>query len=229
MKMLFPLLATTLLACQSECSISAVSTANRSDAATLSDASPVDVVTGSDVPYVPKQLPRHVLIVGDSEAGRVSWVVQDVKNTDDTILVDAKGGTSTTYWGASHAARLQQSFTKMPNADTIVIFLGTNDVWRKSLQGCLDDEMEVATQNMLDSIQKHGISCVWVGPTNVHGQKWPINDALENKVSPVCSYFNTEAVKIPLEDGVHPNKDEARKWLGMVWLMIPPKFEEIAQ
>lgn len=217
LRALVPILSLTLLACHLEFSLSDVSVVT-ADAGVLADVAPITAETAE--PYHPKLMPRRVLIVGDSEAGRVSWVIKDVKDSDDVVDVVYKGGTPIAYWASNGAHQLNQAFNDHPGTDTVVIFLGTNDWYRKTLPD---------VDPILKAVTDRGISCVWVGPTSVHGKKWPINDMLENKVSSVCSYFNTEVAEISLEDGVHPNQQEARKWLGMVWLMVPPKFAEITQ
>jgi hypothetical protein len=162
-----------------------------------------------------KSVPRHILLVGDSEAGRVSWRVKDVKESDDVVHVVYKGGTTIQQWGAG--GLFNAALTKYPSDDTVVIFLGTNDYSKTTTPDVAPILRQVTAAHM---------NCVWVGPTSVHEKSWSVNDLIEAAVSSTCTYFNTEKMDIKLEDHVHPNYDNAGKWLGMVWLMIPPKFEE---
>lgn len=164
------------------------------------------------------------MIIGDSEACAVGLVADQVAQEwarkrgqpKDDVAVECKGGTTIPYWNNLHAYFALQAH---PNADVVLVFLGTNHFWQKQLP---------SPQPILDLILKRGASCVWVGNVAVGGKAWPIiNQALEAAVTPQCKYFNSEQEPIKLWDGYHPHADDAKRWLSDVWDVIPPKYEEL--
>jgi len=165
-----------------------------------------------------------VLITGDSEACRVGFYARETiaklnaENHEpaDIIHIDCKGGTVVDYWGKY--GNLKRALDKYPDTDDVVIFLGTNHYWNQR------DTPDV--QPIIDQVTTHALDCTWVGNTAVHGKKWNINNLLRVAVTPTCRYFDTEAADIPLDDGVHPGRAGAVKWLQLVWATIPPKFDE---
>jgi hypothetical protein len=174
------------------------------------------------VPPPPIPVPRHVLIVGDSEACATGRYAKDaVKqfNDDhgqphDTIDVECKGGTQVRYWGKE--GHLRDALSKHPNPDNIVIFLGTNHYTETKAPD---------VSIVLDLVKQSGARCTWVGNTAVNGKKWKINKLMRDAVTPTCDYFDTEAANIALPDGVHPWGDGAIKWIKLVWVTIPTKYE----
>lgn len=150
-------------------------------------------------------LQLNTLVVGDSEAGFASRRFKEVKLSNETIHLEAKGGTTIQYWtnGAFHKA-----LAAHPQTDTVIIFLGTNNVWSAVLP-------EVSP--ILNEIKNKNIKCIWVGPTAVHGKKWKINQLLKVAVSETCTYIDTETLDIPLEDGIHPTWGGILKWLKIIW------------
>jgi hypothetical protein len=179
------------------------------------------VLSVPTVTIVSKRLPRHVLIVGDSEActvgpyvrTTVALINQENDEPRDDVHVACKGGTVVQYWGAG--GHMQAALREFPHPDDILIFLGTNHYWQKQAP------TTASITNFLDSAD-----CIWVGNTAVHGQHWAINGLIRDAVTPRCTYFDTEAADISLADGVHPTPAGAVRWLRLVWATIPPKYEE---
>lgn len=182
-----------------------------------------NIIEVPPVVVVEKRVPRHVLVVGDSEACAVNlYIRKTVKEVNETagepldvVDVVCKGGTTVQYWGAQ--GHFREALRKHPNPDAVVIFLGTNHYWQTTAP---------PVNTILDQIQAPA-SCVWVGNTAVKGKRWKINNILREAVQPTCSYFDTEAAGIELPDGVHPSGAGAIKWLKAIWPMIPPKYEEV--
>lgn len=166
----------------------------------------------------PKRLvpaPRRILIVGDSEACTVKYQVAKVKLATDTVDVDCKGGTVTDYW--AKGGNFRGALSRHPEPDVVLVFLGTNDFWKK---------VAPDTGPITDLIHDRNLGCVWVGPTAVHGKQWPVNDMLRDEVTPTCEYFDTEYEDIPLWDGVHPDPAAAERWLRLIWKQIPLQYIE---
>jgi len=172
---------------------------------------------------VQKPVSRRILIVGDSEACAVNWVVQKIVpqindeagQPRDVIDVDCKGGTTVQYWGAQ--GHLREALSRHPRPDTVLVFLGTNHYGQV---------VTPPVAQVTDILKEKGLGCVWVGNTAVKGKTWKINKLLRESVGPTCSYFDTEAANIPLPDGVHPDRSGATKWLKAIWPTIPVKLEE---
>lgn len=158
------------------------------------------------------QLPKRTLIVGDSEAGCVGRCVFDkdcmseFRQPGEKIDVDYKGATTIQFW--AEGGNFRAALNRNPRPDTIVIFLGTNNYWNADVPN---------VKPILDEIVARNLRCVWVGPTAVHGKQWAINPLLKAAVEPTCTYVDTEALGIPLSDGVHPTLEGSKKWLKEVW------------
>ena len=187
----------------------------------VSSIVPIEPVKVSAAP--PKAIARHVLIIGDSVACAVSPVAKEVAQewaqktgqpTDD-VTVDCKGGTTIQYWGPGLHAHF--SLQARPLTDTLLVFLGTNHYWQKTVPN---------PQLILDLVTNRNLTCVWVGNVAVKGKHWPINGLLRDAVTPTCIYFDSEAEPIQLCDGFHPDSANAKKWLTDVWAAIPLKYEE---
>jgi len=160
--------------------------------------------------------PRHVLIVGDSEACAVGVVASVIaEKNGDSVEVECKPGSKVEHW--SDAGNFRAALSRHPTADTVLVFLGTNNFWYREVPNVAP---------ILDAIKDAGLSCVWVGPTSVHGKSWRVNDLLRINTVPTCVYYDTESAGVPLVDGVHPNAAAAKRWLQDVWRMIPLKYEE---
>ena len=165
--------------------------------------------------------PRHVLIVGDSEACRVGfWVKEVVKQINaeqqrpaDQINIECKDSTRVQYWDD----RIKEALDRHPDTDTLLVFLGTNHYYNVQTP---------PVGPILEEVKERGLNCVWVGNTAVNGKRWKINELLDQAVRPTCDYFDTEAANIPLLDGVHPDHDGAVKWIKEIWKTIPPMYEE---
>lgn len=194
------------------------------DAAPIAEAPPDNTIILPPITVITPRQPRHILIVGDSEACAVAPYAQKVADEvdkengwpKDKVDVDCKGGTVVQYWGAG--GHLKLALQRHPNPDDVLVFLGTNHYWQKAAP---------PTATVTDLLK--GTNCVWVGNTAVKGHKWPINQLIRDSVTPQCTYFDTEAADIPLWDGVHPDRTGAVKWLRLVWPTIPPKYEEADQ
>lgn len=187
---------------------------------------PTHVITIPIVEVVSsKLLPRHVLIVGDSEAcvigqnrDAIAKFNDDNGQPHDVVDVECKTSTRVTYWG--YDGNFRAALSKHPNPDEVLVFLGTNHWW--------NDRKAPEVKPILDLVDVHQLKCIWVGNTAVRGKRWPINDLLRAAVTPTCDYFDTEAAEIPLRDGVHPGREGAVKWINAVWSMIPLKYEDDA-
>jgi len=159
-----------------------------------------------------KQRPRNVLIVGDSEACAVGAVASDVANEQvppDNVNVSCKAGSTVQYWSGLH---MKHALSLYPASDVVLVFLGTNHYTSRSAPD---------VKPLLSELAARRLPCVWVGNVAVHGKSWPINALLKAAVSPPCSYFDSERVK--LQDGVHPDRTNAKLWLRQVWAAIPRK------
>lgn len=149
--------------------------------------------------------PIYTLVIGDSEAGACSMRVDEVKLPNERVSVDYKISTTIQYWSGGNFRRALESH---PIVDNVVIFLGTNDYFSKSLPDI---------KPILDLMRERGLKCVWVGPTAVHDRRWPIDDLLREAVRPTCEYVDTMDHDIPLRDGVHPTWSGTLKWLRVIW------------
>lgn len=202
---------------------------------TAKEDSEPPVVTAPTMEIVTPRQSRHVLIVGDSEACAVSSyinlkkLVATINDEDgaphDVVDVECKGGTVVQYWG--DGGNLKLALQKHPKPDDVIVFLGTNHYWIKSIP----ETTKVPGQLTLPKVrvitdQLKDTNCIWVGNTAVHGQHWAVNGLLRDAVIPQCTYFDTEAANIELADGVHPTPAGAVKWVRLVWKEIPPKYEE---
>jgi len=183
-------------------------------------------VTAPTMEIVTPRQPRHVLIVGDSEACAVSSYINlkklvatindEDKAPHDVVDVECKGGTVVQYWGAGGHMKL--ALQHHPKPDDVIVFLGTNHYWQKAAP---------PTSTVTDLLKD--THCIWVGNTAVHGHNWAINGLIRDSVINQCTYFDTEAANIELADGVHPTPAGAVKWVRLVWKEIPPKYEEADQ
>jgi hypothetical protein len=153
---------------------------------------------------------RHILIVGDSEACRVGWFVNKVKLPTDDVSVECKESTQVKWWADG---RFAEALNRHPDTDAVLIFLGTNN---------FHDQAPPDVAPIINVVENKGIACIWVGNVAVRGKTWPINGLLHGVVSPTrCSYFDTEAAGITLDDGIHPGQSASVKWLKAIWPLIP--------
>lgn len=144
----------------------------------------------------------NILIVGDSEAGAVQPQINTVRAADEQVTFDFLVGSSIQHWSGGG---IQASLAQHPNPDLVIVFLGTNNFSATTLPD---------VKPILSAIANAGAKMLWVGPTSVHGQNWPINNLLKQAVSP---YVDTESLGIPLRDRVHPTPAGAQEWLKAVW------------
>lgn len=154
------------------------------------------------------KLQTRTLIIGDSQVGSVQRRLKEVREPNEIIDTDFKNGTSIQYW--AEQGNFVKALSRHPQPDIVVVFLGTNNYSNKTCPNVTP---------ILDEIVKRGIKCVWVGPVEVRGRKWPINGLIKQAVTPTCTYVDTENFSIPLEDGVHPTYTGILKWLRAVWSM----------
>lgn len=165
--------------------------------------------------------PENILVIGDSEAGSVWFMVQGTKQKGETngqtmarlagasyqnedVSFEFKGGTSVDYW--SKDGRGKTAIASHPDAGTIMIFLGTNDYWRSETPD---------VEPLLKEVRANGMKCVWAGNTAVNGRKWSINTRLRAAVEKDCTYVDSES--IPLGDKVHPTSAGTIEWIKKVW------------
>ena len=148
---------------------------------------------------------EKTLIIGDSEAAHVCHFTSYVQQRNEVISCEFKGGTTIQNW---FGKRLDDALDKHPDADTVVIFLGTNNIGRKTT-------LDVSP--LTDRLK--GKKCIWVGPPAVNGYKWKFNQLLRDNVLKVsnCKYFNSEDVRLHLPDGYHPDGASNILWLQEVW------------
>lgn len=152
---------------------------------------------------VPKQ---DILIVGDSEAVHAKLHVQEFVRPWERAEVRAKGGTSTEQWARGMLKAALKAHGRLP--DVIVVFLGTNDLWRKDVTDLQPFFAEVP-----------GVDCVWVGPVAGDGRKWAHTPKLRAAVGDRCAWVDSE--DIPLYDRWHPTHAGIATWLGRVWAAKP--------
>jgi hypothetical protein len=220
------------LACVLACDATTTPPTDAPSVASVDDDKALDQFEAAPVLIIPprvvasKRVPRHILIVGDSEACTVAFyakatvkaINEENHEPYDVVDVECKGGTVVQYWGAGGHMKL--ALQHHPNPDDVIVFLGTNHYWQ-------NQKNAPPTATVTDLLK--GTNCIWVGNTAVHGKKWPVNGLIRDQVTPQCSYFDTEAADIPLFDGVHPGPTGAVKWLRLVWATIPAKYEEADQ
>jgi len=224
--------ALPFIACLLSCNINASLTVSsvRADAGVKDDAEETMV----SVPVISRRpLSRHVLIVGDSEACRVGYYVKEtVRELNDesgqprdVVDVDCMGSTTVQYWGIG--GNLKLALSRHPNPDDVLVFLGTNHYWVREIpkKATKPGQLTLSDVKAVTDLLKN-TNCVWVGNTSVSGKSWDVNELLRDAVTQQCLYFDTEAAGIPLEDGVHPGRAGAVKWLRLLWATIPPKYEE---
>jgi len=147
----------------------------------------------------PDAAPTRIEMIGDSQMCGMSMFVQPLALAhDDVVKVDCKNGTRVEYWAAHQFS---------DETDVVVVALGTNNYH------------DVTTPNVapiLQSIQNIGASCIWIGPTAVHGKVWPVNALLRNAVSQQCRWVDLSHE--PLVDGIHVRDFSAL--VHVVWSMI---------
>lgn len=158
---------------------------------------------------------RHIFVVGDSEAATVCPYTDAASGPLDEVTCDYKGGTVINHWGQwgrLHAAmkRWHRRHPDLDKPDFIILFLGTNDHWRRYDQV---PDMGPIWQEIRD------IPCVWVGPVAVEGRKSSFTDGLRSEVEARCIFVESE--DIALWDGWHPKKAAIMPWLDRVWAALP--------
>jgi lysophospholipase L1-like esterase len=129
--------------------------------------------------------------------------IDKVRRSNEVVEFDFKIGSRIQFW----SGHLPVVLTQHVKPDVIIVFLGTNNFADTTLPDLTP---------ILSAIHSTGARCIWVGPTSVHGKPWPIDALLRSAVAP-CVYVDTEALDIPLADGVHPTAGGALKWLQAVW------------
>lgn len=171
------------------------------------DAEIVDAATEAEqveaAPIVPKH--QNILLIGDSQVQYADWFFKPLRNKNETVFFDSKPGTTIGWWNYDIFHR---EMNKYHNIDIVIIFLGTNNSNFTYLQ---------PYHNILDEVKARKIKCIWVGPTAVYGKKHIINTLIKDAVSETCTYVDTEALDIPLADGVHPTQLGTVKWLTEIW------------
>jgi lysophospholipase L1-like esterase len=149
---------------------------------------------------------QDVLVVGDSEAAHARLHVQEFVRPWERAEVRAKSGTSTEQWAQGMLKEALKAHGIQP--DVLVVFLGTNDLWRKEVVDLTPFFAEIP-----------GVSCVWVGPVAGGGRRWPLTPKLRAAVETRCAWVESE--DIPLYDGWHPTHAGIATWLERVWKAKP--------
>lgn len=148
-------------------------------------------------------LPHHILILGDSEAGISSHYISHVQQPNETISFEYKVGSIIEYWFGN----IDQALNKHPDIDTIIIFLGTNNINRKYLD----------LSPILKKTNKY--NCIWISPAKVKGYTWQSTKDLEDNITKnsTCHFFNSEKLDLTLYDGYHPTIPSMKFWLENIW------------
>ena len=164
---------------------------------------------------------QNILVIGDSEAGSISFALQGAKKKGESsgetaarmagspyqgenVAFEFKGGTPIDYW--SKQGHGKEALDKHPETDTVFVFLGTNDFYKQAAPD---------VEPLLKEIRDRNIKCVWAGNTSVHNKKWAINKKLKEAVEADCSYVDSESIQ--LGDGVHPTFQGVVQWLKLIW------------
>lgn len=145
---------------------------------------------------------QEILIIGDSQACVMKFgAIAAVKQANETVDVVCKVSTRTAYWEGS---RMKDALSAK-RYDVTIIFLGSNDY------GSKPDPTKIVQQ-----VLASGAKCIWVGPPLIRGQKTATNSHLAATVPP-CSYLDSQALGVPLADGIHPTGAGAILWLNKAW------------
>lgn len=151
---------------------------------------------------------QNILLIGDSEVRYVHWYFDPMRKPNETVYFDSKPGTTIGWWNDN----FKREMSKYHDIDVVIIFLGTNNFNFTYLQ---------PHQNILDTLNASSAKCIWVGPTDVHMEKFTnfhkTGKLIQQEFSPRCTYVDTEQLGIQLEDGVHPSQKGAVKWLQEIW------------
>lgn len=146
---------------------------------------------------------QKILIAGDSEACAMKFgAIKSVQDSSEKIDVDCTVGSRVGQWDGG---RIRRALSR-DQYDYVIVFLGANDYGSKP-----------NPSGIVKSITDSGAKCIWVGPPLIRGQKSVTNDHLKKSVSPNCTYVDTQALSIPLVDGIHPTTSGALKWLKKIW------------
>lgn len=167
-------------------------------------------------PDPPKAVPMNLLIVGDSAACAIGSIARSVtKNMDSVASVDVqcKVGSRIEEWSGR---RFEYALLMHPKADTVLVFLGGNNVGQKQAPD---------VSKILASVEAHDLRCTWAGPAAVHGRRWKLNEQLKASITHGCGYFESENVDMKLVDGLHPDKEGAKKWLLLVLATVPQRYK----
>jgi hypothetical protein len=140
---------------------------------------------------------ENILVMGDSEAGSVYFALSGAKKKDESLgqtaarlagathngeslAFEYKGGTPIDYW--SKQGHGKEAIDKHPEAGTVIIFLGTNDYWKRETPD---------VEPLLKEVRAAGLKCIWAGNTSVNGRKWSLNTKLKAVVEKDSKYTET--------------------------------------
>lgn len=142
---------------------------------------------------------KQYLLVGDSEAGALSY---SVKRNSESGCWDFKFlvGSRTAYW--------KKEVEKIDdNYNIIFISLGANDYANpKDISGIVE---------ISKWAERHSNECIWVGPPKLWNKDSNVVKTIKNTTT--CKFFDSSAEKIELtSDLVHPTYAGADFWLKKV-------------
>jgi hypothetical protein len=151
-----------------------------------------------------------VMLVGDSLAVGMSTEFKRLAvGAGYRAVTHAAVGTTTTQW----LTWIKQDL-KVNKPALVVVSLGTNDA----------AGFESVSKNpklfeeFVKTIDESGAFVVWIGPPAISTKKVAKIDEVRRLVKSAAPiYFASEDLVIPLEDGIHTNAAEYKRWIGAAW------------
>lgn len=142
---------------------------------------------------------KQYLLIGDSEAGALSYSVKRQKIDgcwDFKFLV----GSKTAFW-KKETAKLNDIY------DAIFISLGANDYASpKSISGVTE---------ISEWASEHSHQCIWIGPPKLWNKESSVVETIKKTTK--CKFFDSSVERIELSsDLVHPTYSGADFWLKKI-------------
>jgi len=165
--------------------------------------------------------PTSFAIIGDSQACAARFWAREIAKRDGVKIHElCRGGTQTRAWGSwltkgagpgpigtTSFPALQALNTLTPRPEVVIVYLGSND-------GATPDANPV-----IDAIRANGARTVWVGPPLIRGAKVG-NEFLKAAVAARGeTYLDTQAMALPLADGVHGTIPTVKAWLDAAYAL----------
>jgi hypothetical protein len=157
------------------------------------------------------EVPRNILIIGDSEACAVGAVVHEF--THHTLKCSCSSGTTIQDWAGMKVNRVLRD---VDDVDVVIVFLGGNNIINENVVG---------VQTIIDKIGTR--DCVWVGNAALFGKTWNVNQLMKDSVGTQCSYLDSEKLQLKLPDKMHPDRASARLWLQAAIDLVPKVYKEV--